>query len=238
VVDPPRLAKAELRELDATLQNVVDETEPVVVQFNPENLKLTFANQVQQPQSGGATTGQQSRQFVGTGTTKLALQLWFDVTAPPYSDEGILDVRELTGKVAYFMQGKPQQGAPHGGGATAQTQLVPPGVRFGWGTFQFDGVMDSLDESLEYFSADGKPLRASMSLSLSQQKIFNPEIAGDRRQGGAGTRPLTAAAAGSTLQGLVGDAGSGSWQSVAAANGIEDPLRLQPGQLVDLGARR
>jgi hypothetical protein len=237
VVDPPRLAKAELSELDASLQNVVRETPPVVVQFNPENLKLTFSNQVQQPQAGGATTGQQSRQFVGTGTTRLALQLWFDVTAPPYSDEGMTDVRELTAKVTYFIDPKPPRGGG-GGGAGNQTQLVPPGVRFGWGTFQFDGVLDSLDESLEYFSADGKPLRASMSLTLSQQKIFNPVVAGARRPGGAGTRPLTAAAAGATLQGLVGDGAAGSWQAVAAANGIEDPLRLRPGQLGDLGARR
>ena len=28
--------------------------------------------------------------------------------------------------------------------------------------------------------------------------------------------------------------GKGDWQSIAAANGIEDPLRLTPGRLVDL----
>ena len=31
--------------------------------------------------------------------------------------------------------------------------------------------------------------------------------------------------------------GKGDWQSIAAANGIEDPLRLTPGRLVDLNAR-
>ena len=50
-------------------------------------------------------------------------------------------------------------------------KFVPPAVRFLWGSFQFDGLMDSLEESLEFFSNDGRPLRASMSLTLSQQKI-------------------------------------------------------------------
>ena len=31
--------------------------------------------------------------------------------------------------------------------------------------------MDSLEESLEFFSNDGRPLRASMSMTLSQGKI-------------------------------------------------------------------
>lgn len=238
--EPVKLEKAKLQELDATLEDVAPGSQPVPVQFNPEALKLSFANQVQQPQSGGGSSGQQSRQFVGTGTTKLALQLWLDVTAQPYSDEGLTDVRELTSKVTYFMTPKAADGASGGGsGSSQQTQLVPPGVRFAWGTFQFDGVMDQLEESLEFFSPDGRPLRASMSLTLSQQKIFNPEIKPGRRgAGGPGTSPLTAAPQGASLPQLAANVGAAaSWQSIASANGIEDPLRLQAGQLVDMNLR-
>ena len=81
--EPVKLEKAQLQELDSTLEDLAPGSQPVPVQFNPETLKLSFANQVQQPQSGGGSSGQQSRQFVGTGTTKLALQLWLDVTAQP-----------------------------------------------------------------------------------------------------------------------------------------------------------
>lgn len=240
--EPVKLEKAQLQELDATLEDLAPGSQPVPVQFNPETLKLSFANQVQQPQSGGGSSGQQSRQFVGTGTTKLALQLWLDVTAPPYSDQGMTDVRELTSKVTYFMTPKSADGSTGssgGSGSAQQTQLVPPGVRFAWGTFQFDGVMDQLEESLEFFSPDGKPLRSSVSLTLSQQKIFNPEVASGRRgPGGPGTSPLTAAPQGASLPQLAANAGAAaSWQSIASANGIEDPLRLQAGQLVDMNLR-
>ena len=60
-----------------------DNGKRVKVQFNPETLKVTFANQIVQPTGPGDQRGTPGRQYVGAGTTKLALQLWFDVTALP-----------------------------------------------------------------------------------------------------------------------------------------------------------
>jgi hypothetical protein len=239
VPDQPKLEKAELRELDATFENEINRSRWLTVQFNPETLKVSFANQLQQSAGAGDQRGTPARQFVGAGTTKLSLQLWFDVTAPkPAADASTDDVRRLTQKVAYFIT--PQQ--PPGGRAN---QLVPPAVRFAWGSFQFDGMMDSLEESLEFFSADGRPLRASVTLALSQQKIteftFRPTAGAAAGGAGAaaspGTQPLTQAPANATFQGLADAQGrGGDWQSAAAANGVENPRRLQPGVLVDLNA--
>jgi hypothetical protein len=249
VPEPASLERAELRELDADFQNPVNESQWVKVQFNPETLKVTFANQVVQGSGAGDQRGSQARQFVGAGTTKLALQLWFDVTAHAGGGAPARDVRELTQRVAYYITPRPLEGQGAGGGAGGgekEPQFAPPAVRFLWGTFQFDGIMEQLEENLEFWSADGRPLRASVSLGLSQQKItfaFNKEKAQGASAGPAagatpGTRPLAQAPAGSTLPGLASAAGAGpSWQSIAAANGIEDPLRLAPGQLVDLAAR-
>jgi hypothetical protein len=140
-------------------------------------------------------------------------------------------VRELTGQVLYFMKPKPA-------GSGAQPS-PPPGVRFAWGTFVFDGLVDSLEETLDFFSPDGRPLRAALSLGLSGQLEIVPPSAGAGPRSAAGptvgTRPLTAATAGSTLQGLASGSGAGGdWQAVAAANGIENPRLLAAGQLVDL----
>lgn len=234
--DPSRPVKAQLIELDANYQPK-DGGKTVTVQFNPETLKVSFANQIVQPSNGGVgdQRGSTGRQFVGAGTTKLSLQIWFDVAAlPPEAARNTQDVRELTKNVAFFIT--PKKEGDH---------YIPPAVRFLWGSFQFDGLMDSLEESLEFFSDEGIPLRASMSLNMSQQKI--QEFAG--RQGGqnlppsaggpgsspAGTSPMVAASAGISLQGMVSNAGvSASWQSVASANGIENPRLLDPGQLINL----
>lgn len=245
--EPPKLQKAEFRELDSTLENLKDGGQRADVQFNPETLKVAFANQIVQPEGGGDQRGQPARQFVGAGTTKLTLQLTIDVTVPPYSEQGKQDVRELTQQIAYFITPQPADGS--GGASTdsaagAQTQLVPPGVRFLWGSFQFDGMMDGLDEDLVVWSADGKPLRATLGITLSQQKItsfFDPNSASPSSRAGAsptGTRPFTASPAGATLQGLADSLGGGSsWQTIASANGIENPRRLDAGQLIDLNVR-
>ena len=204
--DATPLAKAELRQLDADFKEEIEPKTWTKVQFNPETLKVSFANQVQQPSGGGDQRGTPSQQFVGAGTTKLSVQLWFDVTAP----------------------------LPEGEQA----------VRFVWGTFQFDGIMDSMEESLELFSAEGRPLRASVSFGLSQQKItafvFAPAENPPPGTGKpAGTTPMTPAPDNSTVQGMAASQGKGgNWQDIASANGIENPRRLAPGQLVDMQAGR
>src|SRR6185295_3143610 len=178
----------------------------------------------------GDQRGTPARQFVGAGTTKLTLQLWFDVTAPMAEGESAEDdVRKLTQKVAYFIT-PVEEG----------TQFVPPAVRFLWGSFQFDGLMESLEESLEFFSNDGRPLRASVTINLTQQKIteftFRP-TSGPEASQSPGTRPLTEAPAGSNVQKEADKQGKGDkWQDIAAANNIENPRMLQPGQLLDMNA--
>ena len=62
-------------------------------------------------------------------------------------------------------------------------QVRPAGVRFLWGSFMFEGIVDSINESLDFFSEAGKPLRAKISLSLSSQEIqFRLQRAGRRRE--------------------------------------------------------
>ncbi|MFN2597825.1 MAG: peptidoglycan-binding protein [Pyrinomonadaceae bacterium] len=226
-----KLEKAELRQLDADFKNEINKDKWAKVQFNPESLKVAFANQIQTPSGAGDQKGTPARQFVGAGTTKLTLTLWFDITQPvPEGVEQVDDVRKLTQKVAYFI-------TPTKEGS----KFVPPSVRFVWGSFQFDGLMESLEENLEFFSSEGHPLRASMTVNLTQQKIteFTIKDLGANPAGAQtpGTRPLTEAPQGNNLQSLAdGQGKGGDWQSIAAANNIENPRLLAPGQLIDMNA--
>jgi hypothetical protein len=241
----PELAKAELRELDAEMKNQINRDKWTKVQFNPDTLKVSYANQIKEPSGSGDQRGPQAQQFVGAGTTKLAVQLYFDVT----QDLGqglpdVIDVRKLTQRVAYFI-------TPAGDPPNKPTKFKPPILRFAWGTFQFDGIVESMEETLELFSFEGRPLRASVTLTVSQQKIttftFNDAAEPPGVQRGnrpaPGTQPQTAAPQGSNVQSLAaaqpggtGD-GGGDWQSIAAANNIENPRILQPGQLIDLNLK-
>jgi hypothetical protein len=246
--EPLTLKKAELIELKPDFSAEQDGGKRISVQFNPESLKLSFANQLVTPEGAGSQQGTPGRLQVGAGTTKLALQLWFDATRVAEGEAPANDVRDLTKQVSFFITPKPGEGS--------EPKYIPPAVRFLWGTFHFDGIMDSLEETLDYWSNDGKPLRANMSLSLSQQKIEAFEMAARSRgreqqiarlvgesAGGAagrpaGTTPMTQAPTGSSLQSLADVAGQSDWQSIAAANGIENPRLLEPGQLVNLNPVR
>ncbi|HEX2912442.1 MAG TPA: LysM peptidoglycan-binding domain-containing protein [Chloroflexia bacterium] len=234
------IKKAVLQELDAKGEKKGD---PVTVQFNPETLKVSFSNQVVPPTNTNNRAGDQrgtaSIQYVGKGATKLSVQLWFDVTAEAdYSREK--DVRKLTEKVAYFI--KPQK--------VSGNKQVAPAVRFLWGTFKFDGIVESMEESLEFFSNEGVPLRASVTLSLTQTSFqFQFEALGPAEPNASppgasngvgnsappGTQPLTPAPQGVSLQSLAAGLGV-AWQAIAEANGIENPRLLSPGQLINLDA--
>jgi hypothetical protein len=70
-------------------------------------------------------------------------------------------VTRRASRPAYFATPRPARG-----GAPAR-----PAVRLVWGTFQFDGYLETLDEILESFSADGRPPRASLARSLVRPQI-------------------------------------------------------------------
>lgn len=231
---PGKLEKAVLTEMwpgsdDVLAEQNKDGGAPkrVTVQFNPQTLKLSFANQ----NAGGDQAGGSSTQFVGKGTTKLSLELWFDVTLPLPTGTGDPqgDVRNLTKDVAFFMT--PQSVTKDG-----KTGLLPPGLQFQWGTFLFKGTLSTMEETLELFSEDGKPLRAGVQLSLSKQDLtFEFGTAGTSDgKSGAGTQPMEMARDGDTVQGAAARAGVSNWKGVAVANGIENPRMVAPGALLNV----
>jgi Contractile injection system tube protein len=154
----------------ATLTALPD-GDPVEVHFNPASLVYSVENSVAQ-QSGGPKKVQYVAQFSG----KLTMDLQFDST-----DTGS-DVRIDTNKVALFMQASgtaqaaAQTAAPPSanGGAQSSPPKAPPVLEFQWGSYTFQGIMDSFKETIDFFSADGIALRALVSIGLSRQdQVFD-----------------------------------------------------------------
>lgn len=185
------------------------------VQFNPETLKVAFSNQ----KAGGEQAGSGSVQFVGAGTTKLSVELVFDVTTPePPTVDGaaVDDVRRLTQKVAHFMIPTPEG-----------ENFKPRGIRFLWGTFLFDGVMDSMNEVLEMFSSDGRPLRASVTIEMSKQDIRDYQFGTPRTPGTDQTNQLRDD---ESVQDVAAREGRPeNWRPYADQAGVENPRRPEPG---------
>ena len=194
----------------------------IEVQFNPQTLRLTYSNE----NRSGNQPGGSARQFIGSGVTKLTVELLFDTT------QSGSDVRWWTAKIGYFIRAEQPRGA-------RGNTRTPPGVSFEWGTFKLAGVVDSLQETLDYFAEDGTPLRATVSLGITRQDIVFPTDAAGRPEdsgrGRPGTAPLNTVRSGDSLPQAAGREGrSSDWKAIAAANNVDNPLRLQAGSLLNL----
>ena len=71
------------------------------------------------------------------------------------------DVRTYTDKMAGLME--------------PDENKIPPVVLFRWGTYKFQGLVETYKETIDFFAPTGVPLRASLSIGLSRQdKVFEP----------------------------------------------------------------
>src|SRR5262249_46942414 len=108
------------------------------------------------------------------------------------------DVRLSTVKIAALMQPDPK--------SSGSKQQAAPTVLFEWGTFKFQGMMESYKETLDFFAPKGVPLRASVNITLVEQKFIfatgQANTAGDVSAdavsvpNGAGSNPSSVASAG------------------------------------------
>lgn len=123
--------------------------EPAVnfpVHFNPASLQYTVSNKEQ-------GQGAKKKQHVSETSAQLSMDLVFDTT-----DTG-RDVRLDTGEIVKLLS------------PDAKAKKAPRMVEFSWGTFSFTGVIEQYKETLDFFSADGVPLRASVGLTLSSKEL-------------------------------------------------------------------
>jgi len=200
VPEPANLKKAHIREIWFLPDGAIREDNPkggpakeFDVQFNPHTLKMTYATQKANAEAPkGSPT-----QFLGEVTTKLTMELVFDATQPIGAQGGRADdVRTLTQKIAYFL--------------TPQSAGTPPGLRFQWGSTLFEGVLDSMDETIDLFDEEGRPLRATVGVAMTQQRItYDPSkqvspggATGARPFGGGGIPGVGGSAPGARIPGL------------------------------------
>lgn len=224
----------------ATLVPVVGDTDQladaVSVHFNPTSLRLQIQNTMRADTTGGGNRST-AAQHVESSSSTLAIELLFDTTIATGGDAAGGDVRgKLKRIVEHFI--KP-----------GEDGSAPKRCRFQWGTnFTFVGMITTYSETLDFFSPEGVPLRASLSLSLVEDRFEYPEPGGGtplrnrpRFTSTAPDQPLAGVASGTGPSGA--GAASGDWRALALLNGIENPrlpgvdgLRLpQPGNLGGAG---
>ena len=196
-VDATAPQKARFGPKDPNNPKKIKRGEAIEVDFNPSTLKYTISNQVEEKNQRSG----KAKQYVSQSTGKLTLELIFDTT-----DSG-QDVRNKTEKIVALM--KPDD------------KKAPPVMHFEWGVFIFRGIVESYQETIDFFAPAGVPLRATVSLTLSNQEDIFQLPRGDASSSTAGQLDNLDAVDVPTAPGPVSSAGSpaGSAAAVAAAAG-------------------
>jgi Contractile injection system tube protein len=188
---------------------------PVEVQFNPNSLRLSLANQT----DAGTSAGRQRAQHLGTGSATMSVELVFD-TADQGTTEAPRSVLDLTTPIEQMLlpQGPDKQS--------------PARMRFEWGQFVLTGIVESMSLDLELFSDNGVPLRAKINLSIQQQRTEFEFL----RAGPGANRPGNVVTPGRAGLGAVGGSFGGSIRLGASA-GVRTTLALAGESAADLAAR-
>jgi hypothetical protein len=234
---------------------VEDSKERLGCMLNPETLELRRRAGLAQRDAGRAgtgATGDDALLATGGGLTELRLDLLFDVQLAG-SSIASTDVRDLTGPLWRLAENR-TAGPGHG---------RVPRVRFIWGKhWNIPGVVAAVAERLDRFSSAGAPQRSWLRLRLLRVEDAStppvaqaPPVLPDPESpppGPAISSPLPAAAAMHVVLGAGDGDGRGSerldaiaqrmygdptvWRTLAAANRIDDPLRLPTGLQLHLPA--
>jgi len=184
--------------------------DPISVLFNPAEYRLNKGNQISESDTPGLAAP--ILQFIGGRSRTLSLDLFFDTF------ETRTDVSPLTDKIYALLE-------------INRDTHVPPLCTFRWGRLVFTGVVETVDGRFTLFFPDGKPARATLSVSFKEAVDVtkavreNPTASVDRRK----TRTVKG---GETLNTIAAEAygDPGQWRPIARANGITNPLSLRPGQ--------
>lgn len=203
-------AKAQIRNLDDRY------SQPIECLFNPTEYTLdktnTWNSTVLKKQNAP------DLEFGGGGAMKLTMELFFDTYATGE------DVRDTTRRIWKLM-------------GIIKSEERPPMVRFQWGSMQwFKAVITSITEKFLLFRYDGTPVRATLTVTFLQAEEEgkypgqNPTTVG---QPGFKRRMVQE---GNTIDWIAfeeyGD--SAMWRLIADANGLDDPSRLKPGQVLTI----
>lgn len=216
------------------MENAID------VQFNPVSLKVSLSNTLKENSRNGNS---RSAQFVDKSSSSLTVELIFDTTyIESAGEEGGNDTQTASSSGSNSAS---QHRIEQGSDVRLQTKRIaetfikpveegdqlkaPKRCLFQWGAFEFLGLVQKFDETLDFFSPEGRPLRATIQLQLSEDRyqFRNRDVEQSQRN----TPSLSSTGAGpqgggdQNNQPVPGSSGdqAGNWRDTALFNGIESP---------------
>lgn len=203
-----------------------EKSERINCLFNPDQLTLSQSNTWDADKVPGKDTPELF--FSGGQSGSLSMELMFDTT----SESGVA-VTKYTNKLLKLMDVDPSLPSHD----TSTNRGRPPWVTFHWGRWHsWKAIVASLSLKFTFFASDGTPLRANVSITLTQYEAdanWGPQ---NPTSGTPDPQRTHSVRQGETLDRIAalhyGDATL--WRKLAEANGIRNPLALRPGTRLNI----
>lgn len=204
----------------AVIQNL-DTNDSVQCMFNPK--EYTFSKQNSWNFTNRKGENLPIPEFESGQPTTLKMQLFFDTF------ETGEDVREYTSKIWDLTRVNEQT-------KDAKTKKGrPPICRFQWGrTWSFKAVVTDISQRFTLFLPDGRPVRATLDVTFQQVEDEGLYPRQNPTSGEGEGRKLHVVKQGERIDWIAAtEYGDPTlWRLIAEHNGLDNPLALQPGQVL------
>ena len=214
------MSKTQLKKATITVLEGTDANKVISVLFNPTEYTFERSNTYKATPVPGL--GSPLLQFVNGESDHLNIDLFLD----DYTDPGgptSLQQKE-TNPVAKRLAdiSKLLEIDPH--------LHAPSPVRFNWGPMEFTAVIEKLSRKVTMFHPDGTPARATLSVSFKEYRTLRKQLQEPRRE--SADKSKRRVVVGKERLWLIAARefdDANEWTRIAAANDLDDPREIQPG---------
>ncbi|HEY0638292.1 MAG TPA: LysM peptidoglycan-binding domain-containing protein [Pseudonocardiaceae bacterium] len=210
----------------------------VTFKFNPEQIRISRRadtyNRASASSNTGTPAGASGSIFRrATAATITISNIWFRGSGIKHDCDQLLNWLSPGGGLLGMAAGMVLSAAT-GGVMNLAAKL--PTLIFTWGPLIYEVCLTNADINYVRFTEGGDPIRAKVTITMREQPSLLAILSTNPTSGGLPGRGRHTVSAGENLQSIA-TATYGSpnrWRAVAEANGIDDPARVRPGQVVYL----
>lgn len=195
-----------------TLDDKGKEKQKINVQFNPSD--YSTSRSVKTSGGNGVVVNGKPLQFIAEENETVKVKLTLD----GFTKAGVLDpekASDILEDTKFFTSLAAIDASLH----------MPPACVFSWGSFTFTGYVEQLAINYSMFASNGKPIRATVDLSLRNaldKKVAYQSPDRTKRMVLTQDTPLYMTA----YEAYIDPA---EWRRIAVANGIKNPRKLHLG---------
>lgn len=214
------MGKNQLTKATITVLGGKDKNKVIAVLFNPTEYNFERSNSFKATAVPGLTSP--LLQFVSGESDRLSLDLFLDDYTDPEGPTSMekKEAKSVNIRIAEIFKLLEIDAELH----------APSPVRFDWGTMKFSAVIEKISRKVTMFHPDGKPARATLSVSFKEYRTLRQQLDRTRLESSDKTKRRIVIG-GEQLWSIAAREydDPNEWIRIAEANDLDDPREIDAG---------